>query len=250
MENSQKELHFSPGFTGIKKFSYIAIRIIYIILTSSALPLALIYVKKERAFIDLPVVLAWIAGVGAMIWSLIYISLEQFSYPKKMFASIIITGGLILNAWTGASLGSFNIYYGSYSVVIAAALAQFIFLGFITSISFLPALRKKFLDDIPSWYSYFLLGIFVSLGVLLFYLKNPILDELTLEGELWKRIIYGIAFIWQVVSDILTLKEGSILGNSAENKDESTWNLYEAYTPLIAIEIIITMLSCLIIAVW
>lgn len=233
-----------PGFSLPMKAAYVLLRSSHLLTTAAALPLAIHFVKSDSTAVALTGPLLWMGIAGIFLAAMLFIVLEQFSYPLTLRWAALATGSFVFNAWSGASLGSFSVAYGGYSIIMSALAAQVIFMTLAAVASFIPTLKRAYLDGLPRWYSYFLLGVAAALALLLFALHRPMVLEIQSEGLLWKRAIYLAAFSVDVVFDMKTLKEGSALNGGAHQKGERTWNIYEAWvTPMVIMLIVSIMVS-------
>lgn len=240
----------SPGFTGIKKYLYVALRLGCLAFTCAALPLAYFYAASQNLTAGMPVILHWLVGMGAVFWGLLYLCLSQFAFAGTLWGAVFTAIGLGANAVTGMSLGAFNLAYGGYTAVWCSLVGQALFMLGATCMAAIPPLKNKYLPGLPSWYTAFLAIMTLSLGLMAYALHRPFFTELASEPRLWLRAAYVAAFGAQVISEMRVLKRGSIFQNGAAAQSETTWKGFEAYTPYVAIGLIVSLCSVIFMWMW
>ncbi len=223
------------------RWIYTIVRLVYLLSTGVLLPLAILYSRSIGEFIHVSSVIGWILAFGAVIWTLMYIALEQYSYPVKLRGALIFCGGFFSNAWSGYTLSDLNIFYGAYQVVISALSAQFLFILFITIRSVYQKIKKSGEEkDLEWWYYIFLAGVVVSLGFLLYSLAGPVISEFAEERNLILLAVSGFFFLYQTFSDGVVLWRGSIFNKNVmafelRNQLHDKWSAFSGLTIVISL---------------
>jgi hypothetical protein len=230
---------------------YILMRMAHLLATASALPLAILYGKTAGSGLpDMAQWLGWLMASGAAIWTLIYIGLEQYSYPTQLSGAFLFTGGFSLNVLSGLSLSDFVSTYSAYQVFISAIFAQFLFItGIFVRYSWLKIKNQPEGKDLENWYMIFLIAIVLGLGLLLYGLSSPIISRFMNERNTLLLILSAIFFLYHTFSDGKVLWNGSIFNkNTSENQLQD--QLHNKWSGFSAIAIILSLLSSGIIAMW
>ncbi len=239
------DMHFAG------RFLYTSFRMVHLISTGAVLPLAIIYTKYNGNGSEFAhPVLGWFLAFGAMFWILLFVALEQYSYPPGVPGAFGVTGGMILNAFSGYTLSGLNIYYGAYQVVISALCAQFLFLALITiRYTCYKIINSAEVRDMKLWYLVFLALASLSVGLLLISMIKPVQIEFSDENN---PVLIGISaffFLYHVFSDGVTLWKGSIFNKNImffplRNQLHEKWSAFSAIT------IIASLFSSAVIGLW
>lgn len=230
---------------------YIFFRMVHLISTGTVLPLAIIYVKRSpEGTVYIRPWIGWFLAFGAVIWALIYIVLEQFSYPVRIRSAVGVTAGLLLNAWSGFNLSGFNFFFGAYQVVMAALSAQVLFMtGITVRFYYLKSIKDNEGEEMEWWYLFFLTAVSISLVFLLYGLAGPVITEFAGEKNLFYLGIAVFFFLYQVFSDGVTMWNGSIFNKkiyslALRNQLHNKWSAFSAFA------IILSLLASMIIGMW
>ncbi len=229
---------------------YSTVRLIYLLSTGAVLPLSIIYAKGGSSSLFIYPWIGWVLAFGAMIWTLMYIGLEQYSYPVKLSGAAAVTAGMLSNGWSGYTISGLNIFYGAYQVVMSALCAQFLFISWITArYLYMKAKDTEEGRDMKWWYIAFLFSISVSLGVLLLSLSGPVISVFADEKNF---ILLGASilfFSYQAFSDGVVLWKGSIF-NKYVMAFELRNQLHEKWAAFSALTIISALLASIVIGLW
>ena len=251
----KEPLIFSPYRGIFKRMCYIALRMFYLCAIGSAFPLALMYWKKTgAAFSSIPAWAGWIIAVGSLFWSLLYIGLEQYGFSLRLRGALITVFSFILNAGAGTALASYDPSYGAYQAVMASVTAQSLFLTGIIVYFLAPRellsvlkIKKGDADTMARWYYLFLAIAAGSLAVVVFMMGRPLTAELLGEPNIVRRIGGIAAFTVHVISNMKTLREGSIFaGNDPDHELRN--RLHDSWAGFTAIGIMGCLISAAIIA--
>lgn len=226
----------------IKGALYVMLRTVHLAAAVSALPLALLYLKNTTAILPgMHVVFIWVLAAGALFWALLYIVLEQYSYPMDFSWGILVSGSLFLNAVSGSRISGTGFLHGFYQVFMAALCAQLLFLA-AAAAWFIYSKRKGTagLEGI-SWKYLWLLGAMLStLGAMAWQFHPPLLRELSGGADFSWRALAGASFMFQVYFDIRTVKDGSIF-RKARGDDSSRNRLHGSWGGMCALGIIASL---------
>lgn len=241
---------FSPGLTGLARVGYIGLRSSHMLFSFCILPLCILYIRQNHGAIPFGGIGKGFLVAGAVLWSMLYMMLSQFAFPRNLWGAFLTTGGLYANGLAGANLGDFNLFYAAYSTAWAALLAQALFFVAAVSIAVVPHLKKRYLDGLPGWYTVFLIACTLALWSFAWLLRAPFVFEWRSEPRAWLLIVYAGALCWQVAGEMRTLYVSSAVGEMAARQDKDTWNLYESYMPFVALGLIASLLAAMVIALW
>ncbi len=233
------------------RWIYISFRLVHLLATAATLPLALLYGKSSASGLPyFPGWIGWLMAFGAIIWVLMYIGLEQYSYPTQLTGALLFTGAFSLNALSGLSLSDFINTYTAYQVFISALLAQFLFiLGIFVRYSYLKITNKPEGNDLENWYMIFLIAIITGLGLLIYALSKPLIMQFMNEKNSLVLILAIVFFLYHTFSDGKVLWNGSVFNKRLyENKVQS--QLHDKWSAFSAIAIIVSLLASLIIGIW
>ena len=223
---------------------YVILRTVHLAAVVSALPMALLYLKKTTVILPgMHVAFIWIIGTGALFWALLYIVLEQYSYPMDLTWGILVSGSLFLNAVSGSRISGTGLLHGFYQVFMAALCAQLLFLV-AAAAWFIYSKRKgdAGLKDI-SWKYLWLLGAMLSsMGAMAWQFHPPLLRELLGGADISWRALACASFMFQIYFDIRTLKDGSIF-RKARGDDTSRNRLHGAWGGMCALGIIASLMG-------
>lgn len=243
-------LPFSPGLTGVAKFSYIMLRTAHMLFSFTILPVCFLYLRQTNAYADFHGALLWCMVFGAVLWTMLYLMLSQFAFPITLIGAFLTTAGLYLNGLASANLGDFNLYYAAYSTAWCALVAQsLVFCAILLAIC-VPSFRKKHLEGMPLWYIGFIAACAISLVLFAWLLHKPFVAELKSEPRLWMQVLFGVFFLWQTISEMHTLYISSSFNNAAGRQSKETWDLYNRYGGFSALGMILSLLASIVTATW
>lgn len=246
----QKIRMLSPALPLPGKILYVFLRATHMIISFFILPGCIWYIQHQPSGVAVSGLFAWPVVAGAVIWAMLYMMLSQFAFPGTLTGALLATGGLVMNGFTAANLGDFNLFYGAYSVAWCALAAQTLFFSGISVIALGPMLRRRFFEGLTGGYAAIPVVCTAALGAFAYVLHAPVVAEFKSETRLWLAGIYATAILWQIASEMRTLYTGSAFKNGATSQSSDVWNLYESYMPFVAIGLILSLCAALILALW
>ena len=223
------------------KIVYAVSRTGFFIFVSACLPGAYLYIRGQSA----PVWLALPVAIGGCIWTLIYLGLHSYAFPTHGRGALL---AFVVPVWNCVASGQAteSFLFGAYSVVLAAVVAQCLFLLPVSLAACISPLRRRiFGEDSALWIAPFLSVVFLLIAAFGWTFRAPFLEQM----QSTRSFVAMTGFAFQVVMEIRVLYFGSIFSSSRGEDSESS-ALHEAWAPLMIFCMIGSLAGAGILALW